>query len=41
MCYATEEIDAIGNQDQTSGATRQADITYLATKGMFPGNPQP
>jgi len=36
MCYATEEIEQIGLADQTEGATRQATLSYLATKGMFP-----
>lgn len=36
MCYSAEEMDAIGSLDQSDEATRQASITYLATKGMFP-----
>ena len=36
MCYATEEMESIGPADQSEAATRQANITYLATKGMFP-----
>lgn len=37
MCYATEDIEAIGLDDQSEAATRQATVSYLATKGMFPG----
>lgn len=37
MCYATEDIEEIGLTDQSEAATRQATVSYLATKGMFPG----
>lgn len=36
MCSAAEEMETIGS-DQSQGATRQASVTYMATKGMFPG----
>lgn len=36
MTSMTEDLDSIGMEEQGGAISRQATITYLATKGMFP-----